>query len=97
MVHTAACSDRYNIQNALQCKPKVIPLAELSVNIQTYLVNGAWNETVNVFVGSKDLGESCAEGWGRLDSREGHLTNVITVTESKDPLGLVHRHTLLDL
>ena len=97
MVHTAACSYRYSMQNALQCKPKVIPPAELTGNIQTYLVDGTRNETVNVFVGSKDLGESCAEGWGRLDSREGHLTNVVTVTESKDPLGLVHCHTLLNL
>ena len=52
---------------------------------------------MNVLVSSKDLGEGCAEGWGRLDSGEGHLPDVVTVTETKDSLGLVHCHTLLDL
>ena len=52
---------------------------------------------MNVFVGSKDLWECCTEGWGRLNCREGHLPNVVTVAETKDPLGLVHCYTLLNL
>ena len=62
-----------------------------------YLVNGTRNKTVDVFVGSKDLWKCCAEGWSRLNCRERHLPDVVTVAETKDPLGLVHCHTLLNL
>ena len=61
------------------------------------LINSAGNETVNVFVGSKDLREGCAEGRGSLDCWETHLPDVITVAKTKDSLGLVHRDTLLYL
>ena len=76
----------------------VICALDISIARQAiYLVNGTWNKTVDVFIGSKDLGECCAEGWSRLNCRERHLPDVVTVTETKDPLGLVHSYTLLNL
>ena len=69
----------------------------LTATGNTNLVNGTGNETVYIFVGSKDLGEGSAEGWGCLDCRESHLADVVTVTETKYAFGLVHCHTLLNL
>ena len=63
----------------------------------SYLINGTRNETVDVFIGSKDLWESGAESWGSLDSGKSHLSDVVTITEAKDTLGLIHGDTLLDL
>ena len=63
----------------------------------THLVNGAGDEALDVLVGSKDLGESGAEGWSSLHSGEAHLPDVVTVAKAKDPPTLVHCDTLLNL
>ena len=39
--------------------------------------------------------ESVGEGWYSLYSREGHLANVVTVSEPKNAFRLVQCHTLL--
>ena len=59
------------------------------------LINSTGYQTLYVFPLPEDLGKSRAEGWSSLNSRKAHLSNIVTVLESKDTPSLVHCHTLL--
>jgi hypothetical protein len=64
--------------------------------IEAYLVNGTWNQALDVLSLSKYLWEGSAERWCRLHSRETDLSNVVTVVKTKDAFDLVGCDTLLD-
>ena len=59
------------------------------------LINGTRDQTEDVFLVTKDVRESVREGGHSLYGGEGHLPNVVAVSEPKYPLCLVHCHTLL--
>lgn len=68
----------------------------MGAGTQSYLIYSTRNESWDVCLAIEDLRESCTKGCGCLDSWETDLANTITVTKTKDALGLVEGHTLLN-
>ncbi len=72
-----------------------VPTCKLR-SLSLYLIDGTWNETLDVLPLPKYLWECRAEGRSSLNSWEPHLSDVISVLEPKDTPGLIHSDTFLD-
>lgn len=62
----------------------------------THLVNGTWNQTLDVFPLPKYLWEGGTEGRRCLHRRETYFAHVVTVLETKARLDLIGRDALLN-
>ena len=61
-----------------------------------HLVNGTWNQALDVLSLPKDHWEGGAKGRGSLNRGETNLSNVVCVLEAKYCSGLIGRHTLVN-